>query len=700
MPARFGGTLVEGAHLMVLWAFAVVQPVLDVIPVDAEFFIDREVGGWSLVVAIILFAFLPPAVLLGLEVIAGLVSASFRRALHLLFVWLLAATIVLYPLTLRAAPRGWQLVIASLVVGAIAALAYTRLGWLRSLVTYLSPAPLLFLALFFFFTPAGDAVAPGAPKVVNAPPSKTPVALVFFDEFPLSSILGRDGQIDPVRYPNFARLARDGTWYRNTISSGDSTLSAIPALMTGITPDPNLTATFPDHRNNLFTLFGKSHRLDVSESETRVCPAELCARRKSQLARATLLPAALSAAFAKIVLPRNLGFTAPAPPLTWSEFSRARNSASRVDGPNGAQGELSHHPDVQFDTWLRTIKRPPRGQRRAPFFFAHFLTPHAQWKYLPSGKLYTGSFVDRAARFGGPGSWVSDPRLVYDHWLARHLIQAQFADRLLGGLMRGLKQQGLYGRSLIAVVADHGGHVAPGNSHRVVAQVSAADIGSVPFLFKRPGQTRGAIDDRFLQTVDFLPTVAHELGVKIPWRVEGRPASTLGKRGRSHVKILQGTTGRELPLSESLILRQRKRTVRHQVALFGSGNGGPGLFGAGPRPDLLGRRLADLRGARPGGPRLSIDLAGDYAKVDPRSPYLPALVTGRLEGAGAGKVHAVAIAVNGRVQATASINSYGGRRLAAMLPPQSLRPGRNRLRVFALSGSGTATRLQPIGGTP
>src|SRR5262245_11944678 len=69
-------------------------------------------------------------------------------------------------------------------------------------------------------------------------PAKPYAILIVFDEFPGDALLDSQGRIDPVRYPNFAALAANGTWYRNAYSMYDSTTRAIPLIMDGIRPAP------------------------------------------------------------------------------------------------------------------------------------------------------------------------------------------------------------------------------------------------------------------------------------------------------------------------------------------------------------------------------------------------------------------------------------------------------------------------------
>ena len=59
------------------------------------------------------------------------------------------------------------------------------------------------------------------------------LVMLQLDEFPLASIVATDGTINSDLFPNFARLAEEGTWYRNTLSDSIATTQSVPAILTG-----------------------------------------------------------------------------------------------------------------------------------------------------------------------------------------------------------------------------------------------------------------------------------------------------------------------------------------------------------------------------------------------------------------------------------------------------------------------------------
>ena len=117
---------------------------------------------------------------------------------------------------------------------------------------------------------AGEGAVPHA-----VGPPRT-IVMVVFDELPLTSLMKPGGDIDVARYPAFAGLARDGTWYRGATAVHDSTALAVPAMLDGRYPRPGLESNVYSHPTNLFTLLARDYELHVSEEATGMCPTSLC----------------------------------------------------------------------------------------------------------------------------------------------------------------------------------------------------------------------------------------------------------------------------------------------------------------------------------------------------------------------------------------------------------------------------------------
>ena len=58
-------------NLAVLWTFAVAQPLFDLLKDNPEFFAARGSSGFDIVSFSVLLVVLPPAILLGVEVLLG-----------------------------------------------------------------------------------------------------------------------------------------------------------------------------------------------------------------------------------------------------------------------------------------------------------------------------------------------------------------------------------------------------------------------------------------------------------------------------------------------------------------------------------------------------------------------------------------------------------------------------------------------------
>ena len=87
--------------------------------------------------------------------------------------------------------------------------------------------------------------------------ASTPVVYLLFDEFPVIDLMNEKEQIDAKRFPNFARLARTSTWFRNTTTLSSSTTVAVPVILTGNPPIRGALPVAQNYPDNLFTLLGE-----------------------------------------------------------------------------------------------------------------------------------------------------------------------------------------------------------------------------------------------------------------------------------------------------------------------------------------------------------------------------------------------------------------------------------------------------------
>ena len=181
-----------------------------------------------------------------------------------------------------------------------------------------------------------------------------------------------------MRYPNFAALAADSTWFRNGYSIYDSTTKAVPLILDGMWPRPGSTPDRAGHPRSLFDMFRRrGYRMVASEEASALCPPRMCRGGRAQK------PAI--------------------PPL------------------------LNRGRPQRFNRWVRTIK-----DGRPTFWMKHLLLPHIPYVYLPSGAR---------TRPGGrdPLPGMTTVPGFHDEYLTRHneqryLLQLGYTDRLLGRL--------------------------------------------------------------------------------------------------------------------------------------------------------------------------------------------------------------------------------------------------------------------------
>lgn len=663
MPSE--GHARNGLHLAGLASFAIAQQYFEPLADGPDFFIERGATSLDVVVFALGFVIVPPALMLAAEALAGLVHQRARDSLHLAFVGGLVALIAWQAIT--GADPGARPLLAyavSALVGAAGTLAYARAEPVRSFLTVLGVAPLVVLVLFLGFSPVRTlAFGGGGPEPERVKSNGTPVVLVVLDELPTASLMDARGRIDSKRLPGFAALARGATWYRNAASPADYTQLAVPTILTGRRPRAGALQVASEHPRNLFTLLGAGHRLDVFEALTDICqtPCERQVREpfgrrmrglvSTIVERVPALPPGVRRRLAKAI-------SADGPPAEARRAQRFGESVRRF---------VATTQDVRFARFLDTL-----GDGTRPTLnYLHLVLPHRPWRYLPDGRRYESP---RPYRDGLFGRWPRDRRIVEIAW-QRHLLQTSLVDRMLTRFVSRLKATGAYDRSLVVVVADHGSAFRPGDHSRIVTSTNVGEIAPVPLFVKAPRQRRGAVDDSDVETTDVLPTVARELAIRLPWKTDGVPAGTGPRRGALIVR--RQDDGGEVRVSRRRLERLRDAAVRSRIAAFGRG-----LYALGPRPRLMGRPLAGIRRER--GVRTVLDSPGRYASVEPGARTIPVDVTGRVDG-GAPRSRPVAVAVNGAVTATGwTIASGGEEYFTILVPPSSLRRGRNSVEAVVL----------------
>ncbi len=687
MMASVRRPLIAWIHLAVLWSFAFAKPLFDVLADSPEFFVAR--GNTSSDILLLAFGvtLVPPTLMLAVELLLWRFE-SIRNAVHLGFVAVLAAASALQVLAAVDVSSALLIPVA-LLLGALGALFYARGRVVPTVLTVLAPVPLLFLVLLVVFSPVSDLVFPDSEESVAQAAVKghTPIVFIVFDEFSVAGLMDAEHRIDATRYPNFARLAGDSTWYRNATTVADATVLAVPPILAGRRPDADALPVAADYPNNLFTLLGESYSFDVDESATDLCPPRLCTPTRPPAAtRLSSLVSDLSLVSAHLLLPDDLSEDLPAVDRTFSGFGEegGKQPSARSQFLGGL-GDILKGRDKTFASFVDRI-RPTRARPRAHFL--HVQLPHIPWEYMPDGRQYT---LDADMPLAGNGPWKGDSSLTH-LGMQRYLLQLGYVDRLIGLLLDHLRETGLYRDSLMVVTADHGVAFQPDLPRRTVDRGTFAQIAGVPLFIKAPGQRDGRVEDAPARSIDILPTVADELDIRMPWPVEGRSLLTpAGGDVRSlSVASKDGPSAVRASLDEHIA--GLDAAVERMVRLFGADDGGRGLFAVGPDRDLLGSGVDRLPAFR--GQRAEVDFAsaGSLRSIG-RSSGDTAVVEGRITGDVA-EGERVAIAVGGRIRAvTRTYRSHDQVHFWAVLPGGSYGKGSNQIGVFGIHGQGGERRL-------
>lgn len=667
------------ALLLTLSSYAVAQPLYDLVGRFPTFFIYRHFQPIDFALFVALVSLLLP---LAWWAVLELIALALPRRRALIYTVALGGLSSLAILPWIGSIHGvapWVAIALSCAIGALAGNLMVKRAGVKKFVLLLTPSIVIFAVILLLrpgikelWWPQSGALETGGAGGGTTPP----IVILVLDALPTASLVDEKLAVDENRYPAFARLAREGTWYRRATTVSTNTTRAVPAIFSGRCPADNPPPTFESHPRSLFTFLNGTYDFDVVETVTQLCPPQLCPQETTAFSdrfRTVLQDAS-------IVLGHRL-----VPPAWTNRLPRIdKNWGGFVaDASQGGQPKRNLR-DVEIRRYREMVGRI-QATARPTLRLAHVVLPHEPFLYMPSGTSY------RAGSEPG-GSWRTlgaDPWVAW-HGYQHHLLQLGFVDRLLAELLGALDKANLYDESLVIVTADHGSAFIPGQPRRELAQTNVVDLVAVPLFVKLPLQRSGGAHDALVQSVDVLAIVADALGVPPPPWTQGHlpPEAADGRGGLSCREIRQ----QPAPL---VTLENLQAAADRKTGQFGTGSAG--LFPqVGPRRDLVGTSSQATSCASLPGVRVTLQNADRFEAVDPTSGFVPAEVVGTIYGPRVRELD-LAVAVNGTVRATTRPYELGtsGATFAAVVPEDSFRPGRNDVEVFAAGTSGTCP-LQPL----
>jgi Sulfatase len=699
----------QALELFALTAFAVAQPLYDLVSRNPTFLVAHQVSGTEVLWYALALLLVPPALLLVIESLVAVVWPAALGPCHALLVGLLVA-LALTPPIARALDLGavlWLTVFAAVAV--VVALLRARVPVVATVLRAAALAAPVFLALFLTSGGVRDLLTPtDAGAVAPAVGSGTSLVWLVLDELPVGLLLDDAGQLDRERFPGFARLADVSTWYPAATASSPRTNVSVLSALTGQHPESNsvlpVASRYPV---NAFSLLGAGHELRVREAVTQLCPPSLCPDAAGSLDR-SLLWSDTWTIFVRAVTPDSVADEfVPETDDRWagygdsgvSEDSNADDaepagtgdggSATASTGTADTAGEVTSMDQLYerigeltgldqrllLDAVIDSVG--DSGPAEPRFTYLHAILPHIPYRYLPGGLAY-----DRVRSYESIDGirWVEDPAPL-EHMMQRMLLQTQYADEQVGRLVDELEAAGRLDDTMVVVMSDHGVSMTPGTKRREYQAETVDDMLPIPLFVHYPGAS-GTMDRRPAQPVDLLPTVVEVLGVEVP---DGHVFD-------GHSLLGPPQDGTELTTPDGVVdvteppdaMAGRVLAMKHEMfaadANFYRPRDDGSLVGT-PAPESSASETPDLRAEISGMER--------YADVRADRGVVPAHVVGLL--AGRDEPVELAVALNGTVAGVGgTYRVEDGWQIAVMVDPTFLNDGANDLTLWEVTPSGLA----------
>jgi hypothetical protein len=667
----------------------VAAPILDLYGKNPSVFVANRSSPFQIIVFALLVTFALPALALLVLFITERVGPRTGDIAYSLLVGISALATGL-AISRQLVPDNTAGAIAVAVVFTALVLVLSRR--IEQGVVYLALLAPAVLVIFLVVSPTSRLLAQ-PPETTSTPDHvglTAPIVFIQLDEFPVSSMMDEKGEINQALFPNFARLAETGTWYRNALSNSIATTQSVPAILSGRLGDSKASPALIDHPENLFTLLGEGYDMHVVEWLTDLCPQELCKDYAGRgPARFGSLLVDLGVVYGHLSLPESARENLPSIDGSWKGFL---GQAEARDTTPVDVGDLAVPAAGQRSRWIDWFERILDGMEPgAPptLHFVHLEAPHIPWRTNPSGAHYERpEQYDEVDGVEAGGRWVNRPdlpRLGFQ----RQLLQLGFVDERLGALFRRMEATGIWDEALIVVVADHGASFVAGDHRRWPTETNLADLYRVPLLIKFPNQTEGVVIDEPAFGIDILPTIVDALDISTDWEFDGQSLLTIEGTDRPHQPIFyccnRAPAGTDL---EELYAQ-----VRRNYEWVPNQDSWVDVAGSGPYADLVGVPVSEL--SPQASDEMYWSLTGNQKldSVDRSTGWVPTYIGGRVELPRGAQGDDLLIAVNGVVAGTGFVtrDSGSGGELHGIVAEELVADGANEVTILVPQDGGWLT---------
>ena len=667
---------------LALSTMAIAQPILDLYGKNPTVFSAAKMSSLEVALFVLIIVLVPALLATGLDRLTRFLGPKVNEATRL---WIIAS----FSFLLGIAVARWISVdgnIGAFALGflfaAVVPIAYDRKKairewsrWLSVLAIAVTASAILQLQPILFQSdgPTSDAV------IGNTDVS---VLHIVFDEFPLYSLLSDDGTINAERYPGFAALARESTWYRNNVAESNFTHQAVPAILASAVPQQEGGPFLTQYPKNVFTLFAGKTSVGGIEPVTSLCPKSVCSGTDEvnalfEFSRFKSFMRDASYVYGQRVLPPVLRKYVPSIEGTWGGFGAVANKFKEQFDV----GALSQVDAVANGTRALVEDSQSRVQ------VVHALAPHAPWRITPD---------DRVAPLS-PSISTSNPESedgVRDTYQT-FLYQVAAADNAIADVMSQLKKSGKWDKTMLVVTADHGISFVPTLPQRhtdFTEEETISDIYRIPTFIKYPQQSQAVVSDCAMSNLDLLPTIIETTGTKTSWVFGGKSVAQSCPANR--VREVVSATG------ETNVMSGGFEEVLERVAYYADvvTNEGPNrrVAAIGSSASLIGSRIASSD-QNTSVSSWTVNQKKSFTNVsDQRGAKVPSLVTGNVRLSaplevgteGIIAINGVAAGVIGELSGARDVVPY-----TAILDYSLLTPGDHSVELFVRTPDGAVTKV-------